>query len=117
MDLGVLAMEREEHLDLLEIEMMNLLWGSFRLSFVWIHNFAVVVVVVVVAAAAEHIAADSNCCFHSHHHISAAAAAAAAAAVVVAVEGDILRNTHRFREPTMLKRRPRQRRGMREQMI
>jgi hypothetical protein len=115
MDLGVLAMEREEHLDLLEIEMMNLLWGSFRLSFVWIHNFAAVEllpVVVVVVAAAEHIAADSNCCFHSHHHISAAAAA-----VVFAVEGDILRNTHRFREPTMLKRRPRQRRGMREQMI
>ena len=105
MDLDVLAMGRGERLDLLLLQMvmmMNQLWDSFRLHFVWMihYYFAAellllpVVLAQVVAVAAERIAEDCNCCFHSHHHHISDA---------VAVEDDIHHSTHlRHLERTML---------------
>lgn len=105
MDLDVLAMGRGERLDLLMLQMvmmMNQLWDSFRLHFVWmIHYYFAVELkllpdvlaqVVAVAVAVERIAEDCNCCFHSHHHISDAAV----------VEDDIHRSTHLLRRELMM---------------
>jgi len=101
MDPDVLAMERGEHSDLLQV-VMNLQRGSFRLRFVSIRYYFAVELLPVVpaqfaAAAAERIAEDCNCCFHSrHHHISVAAVVAAV------VEDDIHHNTHRRHRELMM---------------